>query len=249
MDFRAIKASEDSLQHYGVMGMKWGVRNEDTLRKYGMLKRSTYGTGDPKNVAKVDKETKIILGGGASRKKDIDEETIDRLVESGKISEKEGERLKSLLGETGKQWLEEGVLDEKTLKEVVRSETVRAVESAAHFKDYKQKQAIGDPEAANLDFETGNSWRSQQEAKAAQEEYERTINPYTGQPYNEQTQKKRDADWEEERILREREERKKKGPAYTEHSGLGYGTKELMHAYMAREAIKDDLKSGFLMQS
>ena len=41
MIFNAIRTDDASLSHYGVKGMKWGVRNEDTLVRYGLLTPGT----------------------------------------------------------------------------------------------------------------------------------------------------------------------------------------------------------------
>lgn len=41
----SIKVNDDFLAHYGVKGMKWGEWNDETKRKYGLLKAAGGGGG------------------------------------------------------------------------------------------------------------------------------------------------------------------------------------------------------------
>ena len=46
MKFKAVISDKDGfLEHHGVKGQKWGVWNDETKRKYGMLKTSAGGGG------------------------------------------------------------------------------------------------------------------------------------------------------------------------------------------------------------
>ena len=53
-DNMAFNDAMDYLEHHGVLGMKWGVRNEDTLRKYA----------GPKGREKTKKKEKVLTGVG-----------------------------------------------------------------------------------------------------------------------------------------------------------------------------------------
>ena len=53
-DNMAFNDAMDYLEHHGVLGMKWGVRNEDTLRKYA----------GPKGVKERTTPQKIMTGAG-----------------------------------------------------------------------------------------------------------------------------------------------------------------------------------------
>ena len=59
-----MESYKDFIIHSGVKGMSWGVRNEDTLRKYGLLSNTNTRAVKSEKVSKDKLESGRILSGG-----------------------------------------------------------------------------------------------------------------------------------------------------------------------------------------
>lgn len=64
------------LSHAGTKGMKWGVRNQDTLRKYGLLKTAAGNKGE----AATSSQGSAGMGGGSSSEDDEMIEILDPIT-------------------------------------------------------------------------------------------------------------------------------------------------------------------------
>lgn len=76
----AITASTDSLMHYGVKGMKWGVRR--TPEQLGHKK----AIADDKNTGKIN--TTIISGHNSSPKTSTPNSVMDHVDQDGKVDKR-----------------------------------------------------------------------------------------------------------------------------------------------------------------
>ena len=144
-----IDDGEDHLEHHGVQGMKWGVRSQETLRKYGLLKGTKKGMA--KALGKLEKAANARMKG--ARK------AVGSAV-SGAAS-----AAASKAGSSAKAFKDKKVAERKAKKEARLEEARQKKITKAEIKAQRKELGMSKLQYDKLREETLKSHDPQQVAK------------------------------------------------------------------------------------